>query len=233
MNPNVHEWEVLAKKHETPTICTLTLVQTCGVAPPFKAGQCLTVYFPDLSETLGKQYSISSAPHEKEVRITVKVIGRFSNRLCSLVVGERVLCSLPSGTFYPTSESHAVVLLAGGMGVTPFRSIMMESIKQAPTRHMYLLHSSKTRYDMPFADELCALAKKHSRAHVTHFLTQTPPGAYEAHYRRIRFDDVSPICSDEPIEFLISGSLAFVLNQKQVLLERGISRSMIHTESYF
>lgn len=231
MLAGVSEYIVLARKQETCTTTTLTLAKSDGSIPQHRPGQCLTVYFPDLSPTLGKQYSISSAPCEQVCTITVKAIGRFSNRLCSLASGDRIFASYPQGNFCPTWKNN-MVLLAGGMGITPFRSIIVEAVSLSLNPQVQLFYSAKISTDMPFANELYGLSQRHSSFFMQRFVTKEPTSSTELKYRRLRPDDILGK-HDTYTEYLISGSLNFVLGLKNMLATTGVDRANILTESYF
>jgi ferredoxin-NADP reductase len=125
-------------------------------------------------------------------------------------------------------------MLAGGMGITPFRSIMLQTATQSSLRPMALFYSSKTRNDMPFSDELRALSDTHPSFFVERFLTKEPGSSIDIKYRRMRFDDLyDGMEAAMPAEFLISGSLDFVLGLKNVLIHEGVNPICIRTESYF
>jgi ferredoxin-NADP reductase len=232
MYVEAQEYVVVARVQETPTTTTLSLKKADGSIPDYIPGQCLTVYFPDLSQTLGKQYSISSAPYEKTCAITVKAIGRFSNRLCSLSVGDHILGSNPNGTFYPKQLSD-LILLAGGMGVTPFRSIILESLFRASAVKIRLLYSTKTAADMPFGVELYHLTRHHPSLSIERFVTRESGASSGLKYRRMRTDDMVNQDNFKESEYLISGSLNFVLDLKNTLIGAGVSREHILTEAYF
>lgn len=233
MPAGVFEYVVLARKQETPTTTTLSLAKRDGTIPRYRSGQCLTVYFFNLSPTLGKQYSISSAPCEQKCTITVKAIGRFSDRLCSQAPGSSILVSDPQGTFYPKYSTRDVVLLAGGMGITPFRSIILQNILQAHAAKIWLFYSIKTDVDMPFGDELYELSKRHYPFHLERFVTQKSEiASADVKYRRMRPDDI--LSNNYPLtEYLISGSLTFVLGLRNQLVTAGVNRENISTEAYF
>lgn len=231
MFAGVSEYIVLARKQETCTTTTLTLTKSNGSIPQFFPGQCLTVYFPDLSPTLGKQYSISSAPCEQVCTITVKTIGRFSNRLCSLAPGDRILASEPQGTFCPTWESN-IVLLAGGMGITPFRGVIVQAVSLSLHPQIRLFYSAKILTDMPFGNELYEVSQRHSSFYMERFVTKEPIFSTELKCRRMRPDDILSN-RDSQTQYLISGSLNFVLGIKNVLVTAGVERTQILTESYF
>lgn len=231
MLAGVSEYIVLARKQETCTTTTLTLAKSDGSIPQHRPGQCLTVYFPDLSPTLGKQYSISSAPFEQICTITVKAIGRFSNRLCSLVPGDGILASDPQGNFCPT-RGRNVVLLAGGMGITPFRSVIVEAVSLSLYPQIKLFYTAKISTDMPFGNELYQLSRQHSSLCVERFITKESVSSTGLKYRRMRPEDIMSMHNLQT-EYLISGSLNFVLGLKNMLVTAGVDRAQILTESYF
>lgn len=231
MPTSASEYVICRRRQETPTTSTLVLQKTDGTIPHYRPGQCLTVYFPDFSPTLGKQYSISSAPCEGVCAITVKAIGRFSNRLCKLSPGEYIAASNPQGTFYPT-HGGAVMLLAGGMGVTPFRSIIVDTLSRHTPEHIGLYYSAHTLSDMPFVEELFALSKQHPMFHMERFVTKETTTIPGVKHRRMRAVDILGEHSGAN-EYLISGSLSVTLGLRNMLVEAGVSREDILTESYF
>ena len=95
------QYVVKEKTMEVPGVTTLFLTDEQDNVPPFTPGQYITVYFPELSTPEGKAYSISSAPRESTFSITVRNIGEFSGRLCSISPGETLLASLPYGFLKP------------------------------------------------------------------------------------------------------------------------------------
>ena len=232
MQPNTIEYIVLAHRKETSTTKTLFLARIDGIPTQFRAGQYITVYFPDLSQTLGKSYSISSAPSEGVFTITVKAIGRFSNRLCSLNKNDRLLATGPHGDFYPETD-RPLVLIAGGIGITPLRSILIETVTAGSgICPIYLLYSSRLSSDMPFGKEMSKLSKKVRLLIVLRFITREPMLERDIHYRRIQPEDIFCNANSKHAEFLISGSLSFVLEQRKILLKQGINRERIHAHCF-
>ena len=69
---------------EAPGVSTLQLSLANSTVPTYVPGQFITVYAPELGTPEGKAYSISSAPHEKTLNITVKDMGKFSHYLLEL-----------------------------------------------------------------------------------------------------------------------------------------------------
>jgi len=63
-------------------------------------------------------------------------------------------------------------MLAAGIGVAPFRSVILENLKKNPARRIVLLYSSRTMQNIVFRRELEELAAKHEAFEVHHFITR-------------------------------------------------------------
>lgn len=86
-------------------------------------------------------YSLSAAPHENELRITVRGVGRGSAELINLAPGTFVTIAGPYGRFTPESRTKPrIALLGAGMGIAPIRAIMDE-LEPMPGRLTVLLRS--------------------------------------------------------------------------------------------
>src|SRR3989338_5642077 len=142
-----YEYQVLATKNEVPGVVSLDLAPVGRKIPEFPPGQYITVYFPELGTPEGKAYSISSAPGEDRFTITVRGIGEFSNRLVSMSIGDRVIAGEPYGYFYSESNETPLVMIAAGIGVAPFRSMIIENVRKNPNRKLFLFHSSRVLSD--------------------------------------------------------------------------------------
>ena len=228
---NIYQYVVLSRKQETPTVTTLLISNIEGEIPKYIPGQHITIYFYDINQTLGKQYSISSAPNESNCTISVRAMGKFSNRLCSLQPGDTISSSLPQGTFRPKQKTKNIIMIAGGMGVTSFRGIIFYNIKK--NKQIYLLYSSKKYEDTPFKEQFLALSQNNNFFKIRYFITQeTGTDSEDIKYRRIEKTDFFKKQFEETV-YLLSGSLSFVLYFKNTLIEEGVSKDKIKTESYF
>jgi ferredoxin-NADP reductase len=217
---------------EAPGVTTLEFSCAEG-APPYVPGQFLTVYLPELATPEGKAYSIASAPHEP-LRITVRARGEFSQRLCAMRPGDSLLASAPSGYFYSESATSTLVMIAAGIGIAPFRSVMLDSVRKNPARRLVLFYSNRTTADIVFRDALDSLAAANPAVAVHHFITREndlPAGMTRG---RISAEAVVHEIGDAPDpEFFICGSIEFVRDLWRGLKSAGISEDRLYTEAFF
>jgi predicted ferric reductase len=103
-------------------------------------------------------YSISAAPNGEWLRITIKDLGDDSARATRLAVGTRVFAEGPYGTLTGARRTRRrVLLLAGGIGVTPLRALL-EELPGGPG-DLALIYRAQRWTDVVFRDELDALAR--------------------------------------------------------------------------
>jgi predicted ferric reductase len=108
-------------------------------------------------------YSLSAAPGKGILRITVKDLGDHSEALAALRPGTRVMAEGPFGAFTSQGSDRGVLLLAGGVGITPLRA--MFSTLPGPVTLIYRATSER---DIVFREELDAIAA--ARGATVHYL---------------------------------------------------------------
>jgi predicted ferric reductase len=105
-------------------------------------------------------FSISAAPNGEYLRLTIKDLGDDTHRMMTMPLGTPVFIEGPYGAFTPhVVTREQVVMLAGGVGVTPLRAIF-EALPQGRT-HITFLYREGDPADTIFRDELLALAARH------------------------------------------------------------------------
>jgi len=131
----------------------------------YRAGQSVDMTLLDPPETDAegntRAFTISSAPRENAITITTRLRDTAFKRVLQQVpLGTEVKIEGPFGDFRLHRAARPAVLLAGGIGITPFRSILVETIGggSLPYR-VVLFHANRTPEEAAFADELRALAE--------------------------------------------------------------------------
>ncbi|MEK7612982.1 MAG: FAD-dependent oxidoreductase, partial [Patescibacteria group bacterium] len=166
--------------------------------------------------------------------ITVRAIGEFSNRLCALKPGDTVYTSLPYGFFYPEHEDSDLVMLASGIGITPFRSMIVAAAANRAKRRIMLFHSVRTAADALFRDEYEALRKDLPGLSLAYFVTRDAEAPAYALHRRMNAGDILPgIANPEHTEFLLCGSISFTRDLWRELRAKGVRQDAMYTEAFF
>ena len=165
---------VLAVIDETPTIRTFRLRRPDGF--DFDAGQFVTVRVQVDGKPQVRCYSISSAPEATGyLEISVKRQGVVSGTLHSTVrAGSTISARPPAGKFvYPARDDRPLVLVGGGVGITPLMSMLRHAIAAEPGRPVTLLYSARGQHELAFWDELRWIVSRHP--HVRLGVTLTGP----------------------------------------------------------
>jgi predicted ferric reductase len=174
-------------------------------------------------------FSISAAPNGAYLRMTIKDLGDDSHRMLRMPVGTPVFIEGPYGAFTPrVVRREHVVMLAGGVGVTPLRAIF-EALPEG-RHHITFLYREGDPSETAFRQELLALAARHGA--VLRFLEghrSTPrmpvdPLAPEWLYRH------APHIADADV--LVCGSPSFTNRVLDSLKTLRVPDASIHAERF-
>lgn len=213
-------------KTETPSIKTVYFLLADGSRLAYTAGQYITVFINGSPVPQGKAYSLSSAPHEPHMSITVKDVGgEYSTYLCGLKKGGTFMISRAYGFFNPKTD-RPLVALAAGVGISPIVSVLKdEAVKNKCTTH-HLFYSNKSHQHIPHGGSLHA-----TKAAIHHHITgesDVPAGMAKG---RIVLDEC--VNAAEDAFYLVCGSVAFAKDMWRGLTERGVMPDSISTETFF
>lgn len=224
---------VLAVFDETPDVKTFRLLRPDGF--DFDAGQFLTVRVQVEGRTVQRAYSISSAPLSRGyIEISVKRIGLVSSVLhANLRPGSLVAVRPPAGAFtYPAGDDRPLLLLAGGIGITPLMSMLRHAVATQPTRRVALIYSVRTPDDLAFRDELAVIARRHPQVRVVIAVTQGP-ASDRWHYGHINASIVQAYTAD------LAHTLAYICGpapmmdaMKSLLRDLGVPAAQVRNESF-
>jgi len=172
---------VLAVVDETPDVRTFRFARPDGF--DFAAGQFLPVRIRVDGRDHIRCYSISSAPEARGyLEISVKRHGLVSNTLHATVrPGGLVTVKAPAGAFtYPDGDDRPLLLIAGGIGITPVMSMWRHALHCDPGRAITMLFCAQTAEALAFREEISLGARRHPQARVIFAVTrgQAPPDVY-------------------------------------------------------
>lgn len=127
------------------------------------AGQFLFVRFKEKGLDESHPFTISSAPHEDVLRLTIKASGNFTRHLfANLKVGTSAIVEGAYGMFNYKMTGEKQIWVAGGIGVTPFLSFLRD-LKTGLTHDVDFYYTVRHPEEAVFKDEIEAAAKQNSR----------------------------------------------------------------------
>ncbi|MEN2674363.1 pyridoxamine 5'-phosphate oxidase family protein [Herbaspirillum huttiense] len=230
---------------ESETIRSFHLVADDGAGLlPALPGQHLPIRVRTEAGTapLIRTYTLSSAPHEGHYRISVKREGVVSQYLhAQLREGDRIEARAPAGDFtLDTATDRPVVLLAGGVGITPMmamlRHIVQEGLRRQRMRPAILFYAARTLGERAFDAELAELvAASRGAVRLVRVLSDTT-GAREVDAfdaaGRIDMNLLSRSLPFGDYEFYLCGPGGFMQGLYDALRGFGISDERIHAEAF-
>lgn len=207
----------------------------------YMAGQSLDLTLVDPPETDAegntRAFSLVSIPSEPELSITTRLRDTaFKRVLQGLEEGAPLACDGPFGSFMLHEKpERSAVFLSGGIGITPFYSIIRDALTRGLPHKITLFYSNRRPEDAAFLDELTALAAQHSTFSFVPTMTlmekSAQPWSGETGY--IDAGMIERHCSEamDPIYYL-AGPASMVAAMRKALNEIGVSNDDIRTEEF-
>lgn len=171
-------------------------------------------------------FTVSAAPYENHVMLTTRIIGdkasSFKKALAALQPGDEVEADPPEGDFVAENPEGEYVFVAGGIGITPFRSILKQLDHDGHDLKATMLYANRDG-DYVFHEELADLGARHPDFHVQYF---TDP-------RHIEADDIQAAgkAYQNPT-YYVSGPEPMVEHYVDVFKSLGIPDERVKTD-YF
>lgn len=149
---------------------TFNAGQTCDVKIPNPA------YTDDLGNT--RTFSIASPPGVAPLLFATRLTdSAFKRTLGEIPLGSALDLDGPYGSFtLHHNAARPAVLLAGGIGITPFRSIIADATRRKLPHHITLLFSNTSASAAPFLDDLQACARENPNFTLAPTITEGVPG---------------------------------------------------------
>ena len=117
--------------------------------------------------TSRRMFSISSSPTEPTITITTFWLGdkasEYKKTLWNLLPGDTVRLRGPVGPMFIREDAKHNVLIAGGIGITPFHSILTNATQHNPKLSVTLLYANNNAMSIPFKTELDSLTTRMTR----------------------------------------------------------------------
>lgn len=191
----------------------------------YQAGDCLDISFPDALH-LGKQtYSFASSSYEDTLMLAFKRgYSEFKHRLEALKLGD-ILQVIQYGSNFIFDAKIPSVMIAGGIGITPFRSMIKTRLIEHSTVKTILLFQNRTS-DFPFYKELRQWQKEYPSLEI-HWLDTDTKG-------RLTPEILTTILGEkrDTFHYYVAGPPLMVDASIELLSRLKIRTQNIHTDSF-
>jgi hypothetical protein len=238
-------------------VCSFYLVpEDKKPLPAFLPGQFLTFQLDVPLATGGTQavircYSLSDAPQAHSYRISVKrepapvgsalPPGRSSNYFHDHVdVGSQLQVRAPAGHFYLDRSDAPVVLIGGGIGITPMLSMLNWCLSSQPGRELWLFYGVRNQAELVMWAQLQTLAAEHANFHLHLCLSNpqagesknAPAEPVHVHHSRVNVALLRRLLPLKPYHFYICGPTPMLQSLVPALEDWGVPDGRIHFEAF-
>lgn len=214
---------------------------TSGADFAFKAGQFaeFTLINPKETDAEGNKrlFSIASSPNHKDyIMVATRMRNTaFKNNLKSMPFGEKIRVRGPMGAFTLHSDaSKPAVFLAGGIGITPFRSIVEFAAEQKLPHRIYLFYSNRNKAATAFLDDFEKWQQQNNNFKLIATLTDAQDYSWKYEDGRIDESMIKKYLGEmlQNAIFYIAGPPGMVSGLMQLLSQMGIKEESIKAEEF-
>lgn len=190
----------------------------------YVAGQYIELHLPHENPDERKTrrwFTLSSSPTEKLLAITTRFhaerTSSFKTRLKNLEIGETVNMMPPMGDFVlPKDPELPLLFVAGGIGITPYRSMLKYLTDKGESRKIKLIYGVSGKEYAAFED-----------------LIRKSPAEYELHFGRLSGNDIDRfIKPDSDQAVFVSGPEKMVERLQQELLGKGVDSRQLRVDFF-
>lgn len=190
------------------------------------------------SRGIRRYFTIASSPTDSDFRVGVKFYqpsSSFKKKMLSMRKGDTIVASQLAGDFtLPKNKNKKLVFIAGGIGVTPFRSMIEYLLEKKERRDIVLLYSNRTLQDVAYIELLDRAERELGIRTIAVLTNQTPemlaknefPPAVDEH---LVLDEIPDY---EDRLFYISGPQGMITSFSDLLQRLGVARNHIKKDFF-
>ena len=237
----MHTYIVEESKKITSSTLLLTLKRDDSERPlAFQPGQYAAISYEKRGKlSTVRCFSIVSSPTDQHVlQFSMRVRGRYTTALSKLKQGDIVEVTGPFGGFvFDTTNDRKAIFLAGGIGITPFMSILRYLSTLKADNEVTLLYSCASQDDIPFKDELLGIQTDHPNLKVLFIIGNGPSDKLpqgQVASGRITTEILDNVTSKnyQDRRFFICGPPVFMNSMANLLIKQGTPKPHILTEAF-
>ncbi|WP_019139857.1 ferredoxin--NADP reductase [Noviherbaspirillum massiliense] len=208
----------------------------------FKPGQAIDLVLPDRenpeADSLRHAFSIVSAPHEEELIIATRMRdSAFKRALRALPVGSPAGIEGPFGSLGLHGDAaRPAVFIAGGIGITPFMSMLRHAAHERLPHRLLLLYANRRPEDAAFLDELLQLEKRNGRFRLIAAMSRLHNSSRPWEGRTGYIDEtlIRSVSADLPVPvYYLAGPPGMVDGMNSLLLRMDVAPEHICSESFY
>ena len=219
-----------------------------GTLPRFEPGQFISVrtFLPELGFYQPRQYSLSDIPSGTHFRVSIKKEsaregrppGRISNVLHeSLPEGSELDVSMPFGDFtLDVDAGYPVVLISGGVGITPMMSMLSTLVEQDKSRRAVFVHAArngKVHAMKGYLSQIMSEKPQVARAIFYEEVSKADKQGLDYDYLgRIQLDKIKDVILLSDAHYYLCGPVPFMKAQRTGLEALGVPSERIHSEVF-
>ncbi len=195
----------------------------------FKAGQFVFIRFPD-SRSLGiskesHPFSITSSPSGVNLWLGIKALGDYTKSLTNLKPGTVAEIEGAFGRFISVRSKRPQIWIAGGIGITPFLSMVQALDPTSPA--VTLVYSAATRSELLEQEALGKLIPNRLKNFTYHaYVTDEQKGFLTADWVEQQYGKL------DDVELYICGPPSMMKSLKQQFISKGVRKHHIRTEEF-
>jgi ferredoxin-NADP reductase len=229
----------IKEKREVAKGTLLVTFDLLGQEVDFQPGQYFFVTLPDVGyqdeRGLRRHITVVTSPNERGVLglCTRLRDSAFKRSLAELPLGAQVDVEKPKGEFVlPKETDRPYVFIAGGIGITVFRSMLRYIAEEELPHRVTLVYSNRDEESAAFLDELSSLERDNPNLRLV--LTMTDDPAWKGETRRIDADVLRDHLDAEldSYTYLVAGPPAMVEAMEKTLRDAPVPEEQIHPEGY-
>lgn len=207
----------------------------------FAPGQYMewTLSHPDPDDRGNRRYlTLASSPTENEIRVGIKIPDRpssYKRALLDMKVNDAIVAGQLAGDFtLPRDPAEKLVFVAGGIGITPYRSMIRSLLDRGERRDVVLLYSNRTADEIAYRDVFDRAGREFGLRAI---YTLTDPTRAPRDWRgRLGRIDAALVRAEVPDwaerTFYLSGPNAMVEGFERALREMGVSARRIRKDFF-
>jgi len=238
---------VVSKSELDDDILYLTIAPIDKENILFKAGQFVKLeslnpipLSNDKTKSTFRFYSVASSPNSNDLKFAIKVVGLFSNYLSTLHVGDELWVEGPYGHFFYSGQDKAI-FVAGGVGVTPFISILSYVDEEKINGDFVLFLSNRTN-SFPFKSKLDKLSSN-PNIQIIYTITREVPEGWDGEKGRfsnemfLKYIAIDKSTNEKKLELknyhvFMCGPVKMMRSMKEDFIKLGVDKDKVTFEGW-